>query len=68
MILVFKTSVNTIEDVEIIKPYLSVLIPKSHWHIDIADCDKVLRIESKKDISSQVIELLFNNGYSCEDL
>jgi hypothetical protein len=35
---------------------------------DLEDCDKVLRIESSFDVTQQVIQLMQENGYDCEEL
>ncbi|GAA4274591.1 hypothetical protein U6A24_16590 [Aquimarina gracilis] len=68
MILVFKTSVNDIEDVKVLKNQLNNFSSLIKWNFDLEDIDKVLRIESIKDISHEIIKLLQNNGFKCEDM
>lgn len=67
MISVFKTSVFTGNDIKLLKPHLDKL-PYSNWSFDLEDCDKILRIDSKKEISGAIIKLLQDNGFKCEEL
>jgi hypothetical protein len=65
---VFKTSVKTKKDVKKLKPYLNELCKKEKWNFDLEDCDKILRIDSQREILQTVICLLQNIGFDCEEL
>jgi len=68
MIYVFKTSVLTKHDIQLLKPYLDTL-PRIQWNFDLEDCDKILRIESLWGISEKIIiEVLQERGFTCEVL
>ena len=68
MIYVFKTSVKRIKEVGQLKPHLNELLKQAKWNFDLEDCDKILRIESQTIISEEVIKLLQENGFECEEL
>ena len=67
MITVFKTSVFSRHDIKLLKPYLNE-IRHSKWNFDLEDCDKILRIESKIEVSETIIKLLQAKGFNCEEL
>jgi hypothetical protein len=68
MVFVFKTSVQNQSHASKLKPLLDKAIKKGKWNFDIEDCDKILRIESKADITETVIRLLNQNGFDCAEL
>lgn len=67
MISVFKTSVFTWSDIELLRPHLNKL-PHSKWNFDLEDCDNILRIDSKKEVSKTIIRVLQAHGFDCEEL
>lgn len=50
MVYVFKTTVQDLNDVQKITPYLDELLVNQKCNFDLEDCDKILRIESQTDI------------------
>jgi len=68
VIYVFKTSVEDEVDVNRLKPSLENFLGQSCWNFDLEDCDKILRVESLKHSASQIIEILRNSGFYCEEL
>ena len=67
-ILIYKTNINTIEQLKTIDSILSSKKEIKKWNIDIDDCDKVLRIESTSvEIETTIAQLKTNNVY-CEEL
>lgn len=68
MILVFKTSISTKKKAERVKPYLDKLLSGEKWNFDLDDCDNILRIDSKGDVSQLVVGELNNLGYECVEL
>lgn len=68
MIYVFKTSVKTKFQAKKLKPHIDQILPKATWNFDFDDCDKILRIDSEENIISQVIDLLSNKQFHCEEL
>lgn len=67
MISVFRTSVLTGKDIDQLRPHLDKL-PQNKWNFDLEDCDKILRIDSEREISQAIIRLLQEKGYNCEEL
>ncbi|HMG89884.1 MAG TPA: hypothetical protein VK589_07485 [Chryseolinea sp.] len=67
-VLVFKTDVVGKTNSE----NLGQILKKDHrirnWNIDHNDVDNVLRIESSEMSPADVIELVKNLGYMCEEL
>ncbi|PSR52284.1 hypothetical protein AHMF7605_01480 [Adhaeribacter arboris] len=68
MILVFKTSISTKKKAKRVKPYLDKLLSGEKWNFDLEDCDNILRIDSKGDVSKLVVGELNNLGYECVEL
>ena len=66
-IYVFKTSIEP-QDIRTADEILRSLIPNCKWNYDLEDCDKILRIESRKDIVELVCSHLRIDGFYCEEL
>lgn len=68
MVYVFKTAVNTQDEVKQLSPLLNNFLNDSNWNFDLDDCDRVLRIESQNDVSNSIPELMRDMGFMCEEL
>ena len=68
MIYVFKTSVRYKKNVRQLSPFLNDLLHQSKWNFDLTDRDKILRIDSLKEISGPIKKLLQDNGFDCKEL
>lgn len=68
MIHVFKTSVKNKAQIKKLKPVLNLNFQDIKWNFDLEDCDKILRIESKKNITKKVINLLKSHYFDCIEL
>ena len=64
-ILVFKTNIDTLQDVELVSDALQSCSDIISWSIDLEDIDKVLRIESDYDITLRIEQMINANGYLC---
>jgi len=67
-ILVFKTDLISDEKLEMVKPFLDEHPGILRWTVDRHDIDKVLRIESENVSANDVIGLLQQRGFLCEEL
>jgi hypothetical protein len=67
-VLVFKTSVESQQSVNILKPLLDLVVGKGKWNFALDDCDKILRIASMNINAQATIRLLQENGYDCSEL
>lgn len=67
-ILVFKTNINTLEQLKKIDCVLSHRAEVEKWTIDLDDCDKVLRIETKVLETESVMSILKPHQIYCEEL
>ncbi|NCI48920.1 hypothetical protein GWC95_03230 [Sediminibacterium roseum] len=68
MILVFKTTVDSITKINQLKPHLDGIKSIHQWNFDLWDCDKILRIDGPEDISTMVIDTLKMHGFHCVEL
>jgi len=68
MISIFRTSVKTEKDIQKLLPYLNELLLQAKWNFDLDDCDKILRIDSRNEISKAVTTLMHITGFECEEL
>lgn len=67
-ILIFKTNIRFKKDIKIIAPLLDKHPSVFKWNIDRTDIDKVLRIESEKNNTTEIIYKIRQAGYRCEEL
>ena len=67
-ILVFKTNLYSEEDVKTIEPVLNKIPEVLEWNVDREDIDKVLRVETAKLSPLDLIDILKDAGYFCEEL
>ncbi|GGH63214.1 hypothetical protein HNQ91_002576 [Filimonas zeae] len=65
MVQVFYTSITNETSKSLIAPMLNSLVGRQNWHIDLGDCDKVLRIETGHDYSLEIITAIQNLGFDC---
>jgi len=68
MISIFKTNIQSGVELKQIAQHLNNLLSGATWSIDIADCDKILRIDSSVDKIGDAVSLLTKFGYNCENL
>ena len=68
MIYVFKTSVKSKNQVKKLTPKINNLLENDKWNFDLEDCDNILRIDSKQNIVSKIIDLLKSQNINCEEL
>ena len=67
-ILVFKTNISEETDLELIKLIFKRNLSILNWTIDFEDCDKVLRVESKKNNPKSLIKTLNFIQINCSEL
>jgi hypothetical protein len=67
MIFVYKTSVSAEKDIAMLQPHLDNL-NEIKWNFDLEDCDKILRIDSKEEVSGVIVRILLEHGFKCEEL
>lgn len=65
---VFKTCIKSEEGKAKLKPVFDSLGEIESWHLDLEDCDKVLRIVSHKLCPGQIITHLKEHGVQCAEL
>ena len=68
MIFVFKTSVKTKIQMKKLKPHIDKVLPGAKWNFDLEDSDKILRIDSEKNIILPIVDLLKIHNFNCEEL
>jgi hypothetical protein len=66
-ILVFKTNIQELQDIEKIKPVLFRHTIIS-WNVDRADVDCVLRVVTPVHTEKEIIEWVTGEGFMCEEL
>ena len=65
---IFKSNINSVEQIKNADSFLSTHAKIEKWNIDLDDCDKVLRIESCPLVINDVIESLEPFNIYCEAL
>lgn len=67
-VLIFKTNINTLREINRISPLLDQLTNNGHWSVDLDDCDKVLRLITNTTSTQEVITYVTDAGFLCEEL
>jgi hypothetical protein len=67
-ILVFKTNLRFKKHLSDAELHLRKIPGIVRWNVDLKDCDKVLRIESKNLAPGVVEQALTEIGYYCKEL
>ena len=67
-VLVFKTTVEDLESIQMLGPRLDSLVGHGHWNFALDDCDKILRIESASICPEIAIKVLADCGFGCCEL
>ena len=69
MVLVFRTSVTKESEIALLAPHLNKLTQgNGNWNFDLEDCDNILRIESVSLQTWEVIPVLQQLQFFCEEL
>ena len=67
-ILVFRTNIQSAEDITYLKTLLDRHPHIARWNVDMDDSDRVLRIVSECLTEADIINLLTPVGYACSEL
>lgn len=67
-VLVFKTNINYKKDIKKLSPVLSANPQIIKWNVDSEDVDNVLRIVPEKISAEEIIRIVEEQGYNCEEL
>jgi hypothetical protein len=67
-VLVFKTSVESKEGIQRLKPSLDALAGNGQWNFALDDCDKILRIKSRSIHPTAAQKILQDCGFACSEL
>ena len=69
MIHVFRTSVETNEQVLTFQAALNEKLGNAEWNFDLDDCDHILRVANgDARTATHCTEILHANGFLCEEL
>ena len=68
MVEVFTTNVQEVSQANNLISLLVKLFPDYSINFDLQDCDRILRVESDKVDSKEIIRLLNSNNFQCEIL
>jgi len=67
-VLVFKTSVDSIQQVKKLSPLLDSMAGQGRWNFALDDSDKILRIHSPYIRAGAAENLLQQHGFECKEL
>jgi len=68
MISIFKTNIQSENELQNIASYLNARISEVIWNIDLLDADRILRIDSATNKNEEVISIFNEVGYVCTNL
>jgi len=68
MISIFKTNIGDEDELLSIANTLNNKLPEINWNVDLADCDRILRVESTSNFNDYIISLFKKLGYLCVNL
>ena len=67
-VLVFKTNLVSAKDIHRISPLMGDTSGIIRWNVDQQDIDNVLRIETARLLPGDIIRMVTDAGYVCEEL
>jgi hypothetical protein len=67
-VLIFKTNVESEEQLQQASLLLDATDSVIKWNIDREDIDKVLRIESTLPHTTDIMKIMVEAGFACEEL
>ena len=67
-ILVFKTNIRYRKQINVVRRHIETAPQILKWNVDLHDIDKILRIESLDLHPAEVVSLVKEAGYYCEEL
>jgi len=67
-VLIFKTNVESEEQMQQASLLLDATDSVIKWNIDREDIDKVLRIESTLPCINDIMKIMVDAGFTCEEL
>ena len=65
---VFKTNIQDTHDLEKVAAILNKEPRIKHWNVDRSDVDKVLRVQADELSSEDIIQLIAQAEFYCEEL
>ncbi|WP_179005767.1 hypothetical protein [Winogradskyella forsetii] len=66
---IFKTNIETMLDLDMLQLFFNANRNIIEWSVDLEDIDKVLRVDSRKNLSQiDIINQVKLMGFSCEEL
>jgi hypothetical protein len=68
MVHVFKTNIRRTTDRLQLAPVFNTIPGIEKWNVDLEDCDKVLRVETKTLSPASITQLVRQAGFQCEEL
>ena len=68
MVEVFKTNVQKIGEAKMLLKKLTEYFPNHKINLDLADGDKILRVENDNILSVKIIEFVISKGFQCRVL
>jgi len=68
VVLVFKTNVQTKKQAKKTLAQLLIHYPKAKINFDLSDCDKILRVEGEDISTEEIIKVLNEELFECEEL
>lgn len=67
-VLIFKTNIKLKRDLKKLQIFLSEHPFIIRWNVDRADIDKVLRVEAVHQNTAEIMGIVQNAGFLCEEL
>jgi hypothetical protein len=68
MVEVFKTNVHEKSQAAALLSALEYRFPSFRINFDLADCDRILRVEGDDIVPAEIRGVMIANGYACEVL
>ena len=68
MVYVFKTNIETVNQVMDLKLQLDTFLTRAKWNFDLEDCDHIFRVEHSAESVQSIICFIKSHGFNCEEL
>ncbi len=67
-VLIFKTNIKLKQDLKKLQNFFSKYPFIIRWNVDRTDIDKVLRVEAVHQNTAEIMHIVHNAGFFCEEL
>ncbi len=67
MIHIFKTSVETVEEIKILEPIINELFSSTKWNFDLEDCNNIFKVKIPENNITHLKSIFKTHNFECKE-